>query len=166
MKTLHESPFTCQGSGDVKYHLGMSTGVQYPDINRSVHLSLLANPSHLEAVNPVVEVSSCSFCLCLCTSASALIQRALTPQGKARAEQDYRKDSSRKRVAPILLHGDAAFAGQGVVTETLSLSGLEVCFDSCPDYFPPVCLSVWFVSLLLSLTLAQSVSFCLHRSSH
>jgi 2-oxoglutarate dehydrogenase E1 component len=88
-----------EGSGDVKYHLGMSSDVTFDDSGRSMHLSLMANPSHLEAVNPVVE-------------------------GKARAEQDYRGDTERKRVLPILLHGDAAFAGQGVVYETLGFSQL------------------------------------------
>ncbi len=66
-------PTALQGSGDVKYHLGMSSDVHYADLNRSVHLSLLANPSHLETVDPVVE-------------------------GKARAEQDYRGDTARRRV--------------------------------------------------------------------
>lgn len=89
-----------EGAGDVKYHLGRSSDVTFPDLKRTMHLSLLANPSHLETVDPVVE-------------------------GKARAEQDYRKDTERRKVVPILLHGDAAFAGQGVVFETFGLSGLE-----------------------------------------
>ncbi|OQS07064.1 2-oxoglutarate dehydrogenase E1 component [Thraustotheca clavata] len=88
-------------SGDVKYHLGTSFDRQYPD-GRKVHLSLVANPSHLEAVNPVVE-------------------------GKVRAKQFYlgNDDEAEKKVMPLLLHGDAAFSGQGVVYETMHLSGLE-----------------------------------------
>lgn len=88
-----------EGSGDVKYHLGMSSDISFPDKEGTMHLSLMANPSHLEAVNPVVE-------------------------GKARAEQEFRNDTERKRVVPILLHGDAAFAGQGVVYESLGLASL------------------------------------------
>eukprot|EP00053_Salpingoeca_punica_P017517 m.168912 g.168912 ORF g.168912 m.168912 type:complete len:978 (-) comp17227_c0_seq1:240-3173(-) len=84
---------------DVKYHLGMSTDVEFPDIKKSVHLSLLANPSHLEAVNPVVE-------------------------GKVRAEQDLKGDHERKRVMPVVIHGDAAFSGQGIVFETIGLAYL------------------------------------------
>jgi len=87
------------GSGDVKYHLGTS----YDRLTRSgkqVHLSLVANPSHLEAVNPVVE-------------------------GKVRAKQHYRKDKDRKASMSVLMHGDAAFAGQGVVYETLHFSDLS-----------------------------------------
>eukprot|EP00127_Corallochytrium_limacisporum_P007174 Clim_evm47s243 gene=Clim_evmTU47s243 len=87
-----------EGSGDVKYHLGMSTDITTKDGNQ-LHLSLVANPSHLEAVNPVVE-------------------------GKTRAEQFYKKDFERKRCMSVLLHGDAAFSGQGVVYETLGLADL------------------------------------------
>ncbi|MCI4663261.1 MAG: 2-oxoglutarate dehydrogenase E1 component, partial [Neomegalonema sp.] len=86
------------GSGDVKYHLGASSDRQFD--GNTVHLSLTANPSHLEAVNPVV-------------------------LGKARAKQAQLSDLDRKQVIPVLLHGDAAFAGQGVVTESLGLSGLR-----------------------------------------
>mmetsp|Transcript_60845 Transcript_60845/g.72227 ORF Transcript_60845/g.72227 Transcript_60845/m.72227 type:complete len:462 (+) Transcript_60845:217-1602(+) len=88
-------------SGDVKYHLGSSMDRTYPD-GRSIHLSLVANPSHLECVNPVVA-------------------------GKARAKQYYCGNSKedRRNVVPILLHGDAAFAGQGVVYETMQLAGVE-----------------------------------------
>ncbi|MEL6978508.1 MAG: 2-oxoglutarate dehydrogenase E1 component [Pseudomonadota bacterium] len=86
------------GSGDVKYHLGASSDRDFD--GNSVHLSLTANPSHLEAVNPVV-------------------------LGKARAKQEQRGDAERRSVIPVLLHGDAAFAGQGVVTESLGLSGLR-----------------------------------------
>jgi len=87
------------GSGDVKYHLGTSC-TRPTRGGKSVHLSLLANPSHLEAVDPVVE-------------------------GKTRAIQYFRKDEKREKVMSIQLHGDAAFAGQGVVYETIGLSGLE-----------------------------------------
>ena len=91
-------PDEVEGSGDVKYHLGASSDREF-DENR-VHLSLTANPSHLEIVDPVV-------------------------LGKVRAKQDQRKDDERKSVLPLLLHGDAAFAGQGVVAECLGLSGLR-----------------------------------------
>ncbi len=92
------NPDTIDGSGDVKYHLGASSDREF-DGNR-VHLSLTANPSHLEAVNPVV-------------------------MGKARAKQHQRGDKDRKSVLPVLMHGDAAFAGQGIVAECLGLSGLR-----------------------------------------
>jgi 2-oxoglutarate dehydrogenase E1 component len=85
------------GSGDVKYHMGTSTDRVVRD--RKMHLSLTANPSHLEAVDPVV-------------------------LGKVRAKQDLRDDKQRRRVMGLLLHGDAAFAGQGLVAETLMLSEL------------------------------------------
>ncbi|WP_422071845.1 2-oxoglutarate dehydrogenase E1 component [Tranquillimonas rosea] len=91
-------PEDVDGSGDVKYHLGASSDREF-DGNK-VHLSLTANPSHLEAVNPVVV-------------------------GKARAKQDQHNDPQRTAVLPILLHGDAAFAGQGVVAECFGLSGLK-----------------------------------------
>jgi 2-oxoglutarate dehydrogenase E1 component len=87
------------GDGDVKYHLGYS----HDRMTRSghkVHLSLSANPSHLEAINPVIE-------------------------GMVRAKQNHLGDTERSRVVPILMHGDAAFTGQGVVSETLGLSELE-----------------------------------------
>ncbi|WP_417493829.1 2-oxoglutarate dehydrogenase E1 component [Maricaulis sp.] len=90
------------GSGDVKYHLGASSDREF-DGNK-VHLSLTANPSHLEAVDPVV-------------------------LGKARAKQEQNcrelAGTPRSKVLPLLLHGDAAFAGQGIVTECLGLSGLR-----------------------------------------
>ncbi len=101
------SPEEVEGSGDVKYHLGASSDREF-DGNK-VHLSLTANPSHLEIVDPVV-------------------------LGKARAKQDQLADmprgeivplDQRARVLPLLLHGDAAFAGQGVVAECLGLSGLR-----------------------------------------
>ena len=91
-------PDDVEGSGDVKYHLGASSDREFDD-NR-VHLSLTANPSHLEIVDPVV-------------------------LGKVRAKQDQIGDTERKEIMPLLLHGDAAFAGQGVVAECLGLSGLR-----------------------------------------
>ena len=91
-------PDEVEGSGDVKYHLGASSDREF-DGNK-VHLSLTANPSHLEAVNPVV-------------------------LGKVRAKQEQLNDKNRTKVLPILLHGDAAFAGQGVVAECFGLSGLK-----------------------------------------
>ena len=91
-------PEDVDGSGDVKYHLGASSDREFD--GNSVHLSLTANPSHLEAVNPVV-------------------------LGKVRAKQDQLNDVNRTAVLPVLLHGDAAFAGQGVVAEGFGLSGLR-----------------------------------------
>ncbi|MEM8577306.1 MAG: 2-oxoglutarate dehydrogenase E1 component [Pseudomonadota bacterium] len=91
-------PEDVDGSGDVKYHLGASSDRTFD--GNEVHLSLTANPSHLEAVNPVV-------------------------LGKVRAKQDQLNDHDRTAVMPILLHGDAAFAGQGVVAECFALSGLR-----------------------------------------
>ncbi|WP_207540436.1 2-oxoglutarate dehydrogenase E1 component [Sabulicella rubraurantiaca] len=91
-------PDDVQGSGDVKYHLGTSTDIEIG--GRMVHLSLQPNPSHLEAVDPVVV-------------------------GKVRARQDMSGDTiERSSVMGILLHGDAAFAGQGVVYETMAMSQL------------------------------------------
>ena len=91
-------PDDVQGSGDVKYHLGTSTDIEIG--GRMVHLSLQPNPSHLEAVDPVVV-------------------------GKVRARQDMAGDiTGRRSVMGILLHGDAAFAGQGLVYETLAMSQL------------------------------------------
>ncbi len=87
------------GSGDVKYHLGYSNDVTTKS-GQKVHLTLAVNPSHLEFVNPVVE-------------------------GRARAKQDRRGDKERKRVLPLLIHGDASFMGQGIVSETLNMAGLE-----------------------------------------
>ncbi len=91
------NPADVGGSGDVKYHLGTSSDREFD--GNTVHLSLLPNPSHLEAVDPVV-------------------------LGKARAVMTLKGDKHGKTVLPILLHGDAAFAGQGVVWECLSFSGL------------------------------------------
>ena len=90
-------PEHVHGSGDVKYHLGTSGDREVG--GQTVHLSLAANPSHLEAVDPVV-------------------------LGKVRAKQYQRGDSERTQVAGILMHGDAAFAGQGLVAEALELSDL------------------------------------------
>ncbi len=84
-------------TGDVKYHLGASSNRVFDE--NSVHISLTDNPSHLEAVDPVV-------------------------LGQTRAKQFYHGDTERKKVIPILIHGDAAFAGQGVVAECFSMSGL------------------------------------------
>jgi 2-oxoglutarate dehydrogenase E1 component len=91
------NPADVGGSGDVKYHLGTSSDREF-DGNK-VHLSLCPNPSHLEAVDPVV-------------------------LGKARASMTCKGDFEGKKVLPMLLHGDAAFAGQGVVWECLTLAGL------------------------------------------
>ena len=84
-------------AGDVKYHLGASSDREFD--GNSVHVSLTDNPSHLEAVNPVV-------------------------LGQTRAKQFFHKDKYRNKVIPILIHGDAAFAGQGVVAECFAMSGL------------------------------------------
>ncbi|MBT3071356.1 2-oxoglutarate dehydrogenase E1 component [Rhodomicrobium sp. Az07] len=92
------NPEDVEGSGDVKYHLGVSSDREFD--GNSVHLSLTANPSHLEIVDPVV-------------------------LGKVRAKQDQLGDKTRSEVLPLLLHGDAAFAGQGVVAECFGLSGLK-----------------------------------------
>ena len=83
--------------GDVKYHLGASSNREFD--GNSVHISLTDNPSHLEAVNPVV-------------------------LGQVRAKQFFHKDFKRQKVIPVLIHGDAAFAGQGVVAECFAMSGL------------------------------------------
>ena len=85
-------------TGDVKYHLGASSDRTFD--GNSVHVSLTDNPSHLEAVNPVV-------------------------LGQTRAKQYFHKDTERKKVIPLLIHGDAAFAGQGVVAECFAMSGLK-----------------------------------------
>jgi 2-oxoglutarate dehydrogenase E1 component len=96
------------GRGDVKYHLGYSSDRKLPD-GRDLHLSLAFNPSHLEIVDPVVE-------------------------GRVRAKQDRTlnwegapspRDPERRKVLPVLIHGDAAFAGQGIVAEVLNLANLE-----------------------------------------
>lgn len=88
-------PSTNQGSGDVKYHQGFSSDVETP--GGSVHLALAFNPSHLEIVDPVV-------------------------QGSVRARQQRHRDTEGKKVLALLIHGDAAFAGQGVVMETFNMS--------------------------------------------
>ncbi len=99
-------PKTMQGSGDVKYHLGAQGDFRWKGVNaqgvedeRHVRVRLACNPSHLEAVNPVV-------------------------LGEVRAQQDLDCDRERQKTVPILIHGDAAFAGQGVVYETMQMSEL------------------------------------------
>jgi 2-oxoglutarate dehydrogenase E1 component len=92
------NPEDVQGSGDVKYHLGTSADRDFD--GTEIHLSLNANPSHLEAVDPVVV-------------------------GRVRAKQAQRKDTDRTQVMALLMHGDAAFAGQGLVAETLALAELR-----------------------------------------
>ena len=84
-----------KGSGDVKYHKGFSADLKTPGGN--IHTALAFNPSHLEIIDPVVE-------------------------GSVRARQDRRRDQNRNQVVPVLIHGDAAFAGQGVVMETFQMS--------------------------------------------
>jgi 2-oxoglutarate dehydrogenase E1 component len=92
-------PRDAQGAGDVKYHRGYSVDHTCRS-GETIHLSLCANPSHLEWINPVAE-------------------------GIVRAKQNYRGDTDRKEVIPIVMHGDAAFNGQGIVAETLALSEIE-----------------------------------------
>ena len=92
-------PSSTQGSGDVKYHLG-ATSILKAENGREIVVSVSPNPSHLEAVDPVVE-------------------------GIVRPKQDRLGDTERARVIPLLVHGDSAFAGQGVVAETLNLSQLD-----------------------------------------
>lgn len=91
-------PEELKGSGDVKYHKGFSADMKTPGGN--IHIVLAFNPSHLEIVDPVVE-------------------------GSVRARQQRRGDSERQEVLPVLIHGDAAFAGQGVVTETFQMSQIN-----------------------------------------
>jgi multifunctional 2-oxoglutarate metabolism enzyme len=95
----HIDPHTTQGSGDVKYHLGASS-VRTTATGKQITVTLASNPSHLEAVNPVVE-------------------------GLVRPKQDRLGDTARARVIPLLIHGDAAFAGQGIVAEVLNFSQLD-----------------------------------------
>jgi multifunctional 2-oxoglutarate metabolism enzyme len=92
-------PNSTQGSGDVKYHLG-ATSVRTSSRGKEIVVTLAPNPSHLEAVDPVVE-------------------------GIVRPKQERLGDTKRERVIPVLIHGDAAFAGQGVVAETLNMSQLD-----------------------------------------
>ena len=94
-----QNPERLLGRGDVKYHMGYSSN-RVTESGHSVHLTLSFNPSHLEFVNPVVE-------------------------GRVRAKQDRRSDHARKGAVPLLIHGDAAFIGQGVVAETINLAGLR-----------------------------------------
>ena len=95
---ISTTPPELEVSGDVKYHLGVSADRVFD--GKSIHLSLAANPSHLEAVNPVV-------------------------LGKVRAKQNMENDAERSQIMGVLLHGDAAFAGQGLVPETLDMSQLK-----------------------------------------
>jgi 2-oxoglutarate dehydrogenase E1 component len=92
-------PEKAEGDGDVKYHLGYSNN-RVTALGRKIHCSLSSNPSHLELIDPVI-------------------------QGIVRAKQEHLRDTRRERVVPILIHGEAAFTGQGIVSETLSLSELE-----------------------------------------
>ena len=92
-------PDSIDGDGDVKYHLGFSSDVVTEGSGQKLHLSLAPNPSHLEAVDPVVE-------------------------GRTRAKQRLFGDTERKRGIPVLIHGDAAFAGQGIVAEVFNLANL------------------------------------------
>ena len=94
-----KDPLALLGRGDVKYHLGYSSDLVSPN-GHSMHLSLCFNPSHLEFVNPVA-------------------------MGRTRAKQDRRQDFDRRRMLCIQIHGDSAFAGEGVVQETLNLSELD-----------------------------------------
>ncbi|MEJ2725815.1 MAG: 2-oxoglutarate dehydrogenase E1 component, partial [Deltaproteobacteria bacterium] len=96
----HYFPHMYGGTGDVKYHLGQSFDFSDKETGTTIHISLVPNPSHLESVDPVV-------------------------QGKTRAIQRKHRDRNRKKVLPILIHGDAAFSGQGVVAETFNLSQLK-----------------------------------------
>ena len=88
---------TPEGEGDVKYHLGYSDN-RVTEAGHNIHCSLSSNPSHLELIDPVIE-------------------------GMVRAKQERRGDRDHRRIAPLLVHGEAAFTGQGIVSETLSLSG-------------------------------------------
>ena len=85
------------GDGDVKYHMGYATDHQ-TRTGRRVHLSLASNPSHLELIDPIIE-------------------------GMVRAKQNRKGDLNRDRTIPLLMHGDASFTGQGIVAETLFMSG-------------------------------------------
>ncbi len=93
-------PLDAQGSGDVKYHRGYSSD-RKTRAGRTIHLSLQPNPSHLEWVNPVAE-------------------------GIVRAKQNFRGDVERAQVIPVMIHGDSAFIGQGIVPETLAMSELDI----------------------------------------
>ena len=92
-------PRSTLGSGDVKYHMG-ATGTFHSANGREVEIHLVSNPSHLEAVDPVVI-------------------------GRTRAKQQRRGENGRRRVVPIVMHGDAAFAGQGICAEVLNMAGVE-----------------------------------------
>src|SRR5271168_3318334 len=92
-------PRSVLGAGDVKYHVG-ATGVYTTTTGKPINMHLVSNPSHLEAVDPVA-------------------------MGRARAKQERRGEAGRRQVVPIIMHGDAAFAGQGICAETLNMSGVE-----------------------------------------
>src|ERR1700684_3244640 len=92
-------PRSVLGGGDVKYHMG-ATGNFVTADERNVAMHLVSNPSHLEAVNPVAV-------------------------GRARAKQQRARDTERKKIVPVIMYGDAPFAGQGILAETLNMSGVE-----------------------------------------
>src|SRR5271155_4897804 len=92
-------PRSVLGGGDVKYHMGATGSFVTPD-GQNVAIHLVSNPSHLEAVDPVAV-------------------------GRARAKQQRAGDQERKKIVPVIMHGDAAFAGQGILAETLNMSGVE-----------------------------------------
>lgn len=96
----HDIPDYIEGTGDVKYHKGYTSHIKIGPLNKQVKITLTNNPSHLESVDPVTE-------------------------GQARAKQFLKGDKERKKVIPLLLHGDAGIAGQGMVYETLQLSQLK-----------------------------------------
>src|SRR3546814_895851 len=148
------NPEDAGGSGDVKYHMGVSADREFD--GQSVHLTLNANPSHLEIVNPVV-------------------------LGRVRAKQVQRGDRDRKKVMGILLHGDAAFAGQGVVAETFDFSGLrgyrtggtihivvnnQIGFTTSPHYSRSSPRSEEHTSELQSLMRLSYAVFCLKKKKH
>ena len=103
------TPDQTMGSGDVKYHLGFGSELQAAN-GRTVHLKLMPNPSHLEAVNPVV-------------------------LGFSRAKADVMYESQFNRILPILIHGDASIAGQGIVYEVLQMSELDGYFTGGTIHF-------------------------------
>ncbi|XP_075228154.1 2-oxoglutarate dehydrogenase complex component E1-like [Lycorma delicatula] len=97
-------PEKYHGTGDVKYHMGSTTNIKHGLTDKNIRISLCANPSHLESINPIVN-------------------------GKAAAEQIFFKDTEKTKVWPVLIHGDAAVCGQGIVYETFHLSEL-LCFKT------------------------------------
>ena len=121
-----------EGSGDVKYHLGTYIERLNRNTNKNIRLAVVANPSHLEAVDPVVQV--CFISELVSRDMGNLVRpirgykfyvsSLFILKGKVRAEQFYRGDADGKKVMSILVHGDAAFSGQGVVFETFHMSEL------------------------------------------